>query len=148
MVGINFWYPKISKKQKKEIVLDALDKAKLIDEVRDKLGQNALTLSTGQRQRLALARALALRPKVLICDEPTSHLDVLSCARIEDFFEAARRHITILIVTHSNAQAARISQRTAYLTGDGSPPEIDDTDKIFTSPENESTQDFISGRIG
>jgi phosphate transport system ATP-binding protein len=125
----------------------ALRQAALWDEVRDKLGQNALGLSGGQQQRLCIARAVALRPEVLLLDEPTSALDPISTSRIEQLIEELKREYTILIVTHNMQQAARVSDYTAFMYL-GDLVEHDSTDTIFSNPSKQQTEDYITGRFG
>ena len=130
-----------------EIVRSSLDRAGLLDEVRDRLGEPGTSLSGGQQQRLCIARAIAVRPEVILMDEPCSALDPIATARIEELIDELRENYTIVIVTHSMQQAARVSQRTAffhlgYLVEEG------ETAKIFTNPSDERTQDYITGRFG
>jgi phosphate ABC transporter, ATP-binding protein len=125
----------------------ALRQAALWDEVKDKLGQNALGLSGGQQQRLCIARAVALRPEVLLLDEPTSALDPISTSRIEQLIEELKREYTILIVTHNMQQAARVSDYTAFMYL-GDLVEHGSTDTIFSNPSKQQTEDYITGRFG
>jgi phosphate transport system ATP-binding protein len=125
----------------------ALRHAALWDEVKDRLGESALGLSGGQQQRLCIARALAVEPEVLLMDEPASALDPIATAKIEDLVSDLRRELTIVIVTHSMQQAARISQRTAFFYM-GKLVEADDTSVIFTRPRQRQTEDYIAGRFG
>ena len=129
------------------IVEDALRKAGLWDEVKDRLRASALELSGGQQQRLCIARALAVEPEVLLMDEPASALDPISTARLEDLIEELKQRYTIVIVTHNMQQAARISDRTAFFYM-GRIVEYDRTQKIFTSPSEEQTEAYITGRFG
>lgn len=130
-----------------EIVEESLRKAALWDEVKDLLKRDATRLSGGQQQRLCIARAIALKPEVILMDEPTSALDPIATARIEDLVLQLRTAYTIIIVTHSMSQAARISDQTAFfLLGDMI--EYDSTDKIFHNPADERTEKYISGRFG
>ncbi len=129
------------------IVEDALGKAGLWDEVKDRLRASALELSGGQQQRLCIARALAVEPEVLLMDEPASALDPISTARLEDLVEELKQRYTIVIVTHNMQQAARISDRTAFFYM-GRVVEYDRTQKIFTSPGQEQTEAYITGRFG
>jgi len=119
----------------------------LWDEVKDDLHKSGTSLSGGQQQRLCIARALAVEPEVLLMDEPCSALDPIATARIEELIDELRTNYTIVIVTHSMQQAARVSQRTAmfhlgYLVEEGA------TDKMFTNPDDKRTQDYITGRFG
>ncbi|MER3546986.1 MAG: phosphate ABC transporter ATP-binding protein [Rhodanobacteraceae bacterium] len=125
----------------------ALRAAALWDEVKDKLGQNALGLSGGQQQRLCIARAVALKPDVLLLDEPTSALDPIATGRIEQLIEELKRHYTIVIVTHNMQQAARVSDMTAFMYM-GELIEFGGTEKIFTKPDKQQTEDYITGRFG
>ena len=125
----------------------ALRKAALWDEVKDSLHRNAHALSGGQQQRLCIARAIALRPDVLLLDEPTSALDPIATARIEQLIEELKSDYTLVIVTHNMQQAARVSDRTAFMYL-GELVECDATEKIFTSPANPRTEAYISGRFG
>lgn len=135
------------KKELDEIVENNLKKAALWDEVKDKLKKNALALSGGQQQRLCIARALAVSPRVLLMDEPTSALDPISTYKIEELVLELKKDYTIVIVTHSMQQAARISDKTAFFLL-GEVIEFDNTDKIFNSPTDKRTADYINGRFG
>jgi phosphate transport system ATP-binding protein len=128
-------------------VEEALRQAALWDEVKDRLQESGLGLSGGQQQRLCIARALAVRPEVLLMDEPASALDPIATAKIEDLIGELRRTLTIAIVTHSMQQAARISQRTAFFYM-GRLVEVDDTNTIFTRPSERETEDYVTGRFG
>ena len=130
-----------------DLVEASLRRAGLWDEVRDRLDQPGTSLSGGQQQRLCIARAIAVNPEVILMDEPCSALDPIATARIEELIDELRQNYTIVIVTHSMQQAARVSQRTAFfhlgiLVEDG------DTENIFTNPEDQRTQDYITGRFG
>jgi phosphate transport system ATP-binding protein len=116
-------------------------------EVKDRLDQPGTGLSGGQQQRLCIARAIAVKPKVILMDEPCSALDPIATAIIEELIDELRQNFTIVIVTHSMQQAARVSQRTAFFHL-GTLVETGATKKIFTSPEDERTQNYITGRIG
>ncbi len=130
-----------------ERVERALRHAALWDEVKDKLNESAYALSGGQQQRLVIARALAVEPEVLLFDEPTSALDPISTAKIEELAVQLKEEVTIIIVTHNMQQAARISDWTGFLML-GELIEFDRTDKIFTSPSQKLTEDYITGRFG
>ncbi|KHF37328.1 Phosphate import ATP-binding protein PstB 3 [Paenibacillus sp. P1XP2] len=130
-----------------EIVETSLRKAALWDEVKDRLKQSALSLSGGQQQRLCIARALSVKPGILLLDEPASALDPVSTAKVEELITDLKKELSIVIVTHNMQQAARISDYTAYFYL-GSLMEHDTTEKIFTNPEQQMTQDYISGRFG
>ena len=128
-------------------VEQALRSAALWDEVKDKMKQSALGLSGGQQQRLCIARGIALRPEVLLLDEPTSALDPIATGRIEQLVEELKHEYTIVIVTHNMQQAARCSDRTAFMYL-GELIEFDNTEKIFTKPGKKQTEDYITGRFG
>ena len=130
-----------------EVVEESLHQAALWDEVKDKLDNNAFMLSGGQQQRLCIARALAIRPEVLLMDEPASALDPISTAKIEDLIGELRRNYTIVIVTHNMQQAARVSDRTAFFY-EGKLIELGPTKQVFTRPEKQKTEDYITGRFG
>ena len=136
-----------NKEKLEEIVEDALRGAALWDEVRDKLTKSGLSLSGGQQQRLCIARAIAMEPEVILMDEPTSALDPIATQKIELLMEKLKKKYTIIIVTHSMQQAARISDKTAFFLM-GKVIEFGDTDKIFTNPERRETEDYITGRFG
>jgi len=130
-----------------EIVETSLRKAGLFDEVKDRLDAPGTGLSGGQQQRLCIARAIAVSPEVILMDEPCSALDPIATAKVEELIDELRQNFTIVIVTHSMQQAARVSQRTAMFHL-GNLVEDDDTDKMFTSPSDQRTQDYITGRFG
>ena len=130
-----------------EIVFTSLTRAGLLGEVRDRLGDPGTSLSGGQQQRLCIARAIAVNPEVILMDEPCSALDPIATARIEELIDELRQSYTIVIVTHSMQQAARVSQRTAFLHL-GELVEVGDTEDIFTNPRDERTQGYITGRFG
>lgn len=130
-----------------DIVEQALRRAAIWDEVKDRLKKSALGMSGGQQQRLCIARALAVEPKVLLMDEPTSALDPISTSRIEDLVTELKDRYTIIIVTHNMQQAARISDRTAFFLM-GELVECDDTERIFSRPRDKRTEDYITGRFG
>jgi phosphate transport system ATP-binding protein len=129
------------------IAEDALRRAALWDEVRDRLRHSALGLSGGQQQRLCIARALANQPEVLLLDEPASALDPIATQKIEALLYELKSQLTIVIVTHNLQQAARISDRTAFFYL-GKLVEVDTTDRIFTRPREERTDAYITGRFG
>ena len=131
-----------------ELVERALKQAALWDEVSDRLDDNALGLSGGQQQRLCIARCLAVDPDVILMDEPASALDPIATSKIEDLVEELAEDYTVVVVTHSMQQAARVSDQTAvFLTG-GELVEYDDTDKIFENPESQRVEDYITGKFG
>ena len=135
------------KAQLDEIVEKALQSAAIWDEVKDRLKKNALGMSGGQQQRLCIARALAVEPKVLLMDEPTSALDPISTSRIEDLAMELKKDYTIVIVTHNMQQAVRISDQTAFfLLGDL--VEYGNTEAMFSQPKDRRTEDYITGRFG
>ena len=129
------------------IVQRSLEKAGLWNEVRDRLEQPGTGLSGGQQQRLCIARAIAVSPEVILMDEPCSALDPIATARIEELIDELRENYTIVIVTHSMQQAARVSQRTAYFHL-GRLIEVGETSQIFTNPRHDLTEDYITGRFG
>jgi phosphate transport system ATP-binding protein len=139
-----------------EFVEQALVRAALWDEVKDKLSQSAFALSGGQQQRLCIARCLAVQPDVILMDEPCSALDPIATAKIEDLMEELKRDYTIVIVTHNMQQAARVSDMTAFITTDvrddasrvGHLVEYDKTEKLFTNPADPRTEGYITGRFG
>jgi len=130
-----------------EIVVESLKGAALFDEVKDRLDTSALSLSGGQQQRLCIARALAVKPEVLLMDEPASALDPVATAKIEDLIEELKNEYSIVIVTHSMQQAARVSDMTGFFLM-GELVEYDKTDKIFENPADQRTEDYITGRFG
>ncbi len=130
-----------------QVVVTALEKAGLLAEVKDRLDAPGTGLSGGQQQRLCIARAIAVSPEVILMDEPCSALDPIATARIEELMEELRRQYTLIIVTHSMQQAARVSQRTAFFHL-GKLIEYGDTEQIFTAPRDEKTQGYITGRFG
>src|SRR5436190_5064107 len=140
-----------------ECVEQSLRQAALWDEVKDKLHKSALSLSGGQQQRLCIARTIAVRPDVILMDEPCSALDPIATIRIEELMVELKREFTIVIVTHNMQQAARVSDRTAFFTTEvdegrgertGVLVEVDRTDRVFTSPTDPRTDDYITGRFG
>ena len=130
-----------------EIVERALRDAAIWDEVKDRLKKNALGMSGGQQQRLCIARALAVEPKVLLMDEPTSALDPISTSRIEELVMELKEKYTIVMVTHNMQQAVRVSDYTAFFLL-GELVEFGKTDNIFSQPEDKRTEDYITGRFG
>lgn len=138
---------KTDKKELELLVEKSLKSVALWDEVKDKLHQSALGLSGGQQQRLCIARAIATEPEILLMDEPTSALDPISTAKIEELMESLKEKFTILIVTHSMQQAARISDKTAFFLF-GEIIEYGDTNKMFSNPQDQRTEDYITGRFG
>jgi len=130
-----------------EAVERALRAAALWPEVKDNLWQNALTLSSGQQQRLVIARAIAIEPEILLLDEPTSALDPISTLVIEELMSTLKQHFTLILVTHNMQQAARVSDYTAFMH-QGSVVEFGLTDELFTAPRQRRTEDYITGRYG
>ncbi|MEF9919398.1 MAG: phosphate ABC transporter ATP-binding protein, partial [Eubacterium sp.] len=129
------------------IVKESLQKAALWNEVQDRLNKSALGLSGGQQQRLCIARTIAMSPEVILMDEPTSALDPIATSKVEDLMEKLKEDYTIIIVTHSMQQAARISDRTAFFLM-GEIIEYDETNKVFMNPDDKRTEDYITGRFG
>jgi phosphate transport system ATP-binding protein len=136
-----------SKAELDEIVMGSLKRAGLWEEVKDRLTDSGTSLSGGQQQRLCIARAIAVGPEVILMDEPCSALDPIATARIEELIDELRQNFTIIIVTHSMQQAARVSQRTAFFHL-GILVEEGPTETIFTTPHDRRTQDYITGRFG
>ncbi len=136
-----------NKKELDEIVEKSLTKAGLFDEVKDRLHDEAVGLSGGQQQRLCIARTIAIEPEIILMDEPCSALDPIATAKIEELIDELKGNFTIIIVTHSMQQAARVSDMAAFFNM-GRVIEYDTTDKIFTNPTNQKTQDYITGRFG
>ena len=130
-----------------EIVEKSLRGAALWDEVKDRLNKSAMGLCGGQQQRLCIARAIAMEPEVILMDEPTSALDPIATKKVEELMEQLKEKYTIVIVTHSMQQAARISDKTAFFLM-GELIEFDDTNKVFTNPQDKRTEDYITGRLG
>lgn len=130
-----------------EIVANSLQRAGLFEEVKDRLDEPGTSLSGGQQQRLCIARAIAVSPEVILMDEPCSALDPIATAKVEELIDELRRNYTIIIVTHSMQQAARVSQRTAFFHM-GTLVEEGLTTEIFTNPKDQRTQDYITGRFG
>jgi phosphate transport system ATP-binding protein len=140
-------YEKLSKRDLDARVEQSLRRAALWDEVKDKLGASGLSLSGGQQQRLCIARTVAVRPEVILFDEPCSALDPISTAKIEELINELKADYTIVIVTHNMQQAARVSDFTAFMYL-GELIEFGDTNRIFTAPTDRRTQDYITGRFG
>ena len=136
-----------SKVKLDEIVEESLRGAAIWDEVKDRLKKSALGLSGGQQQRLCIARALAVKPDVLLMDESTSALDPISTSKIEDLAAELKKDYTIIMVTHNMQQAARISDKTAFFLL-GELVEFGDTEQMFSMPKNKKTEDYITGRFG
>ncbi len=130
-----------------EEVEQALRRAAIWDEVKDRLSNSGLSLSGGQQQRVCIARALATNPEILLFDEPTSALDPIATARIEELIAELRDQVTVIIVTHNMQQAARVSDYTAFMYL-GELIEFDNTSKLFTNPTQKATEDYITGRYG
>ena len=141
-----------SKGNMDELVRSSLEQAALWDEVSDKLSESGLALSGGQQQRLCIARAIAVRPEVILMDERCSALDPIATQRIEDLIRELRNTFTIVIVTHNMQQAARVSDKTAFmLAGEeriGRLVEFSPTQELFTNPSDSRTEDYITGRFG
>ncbi|MER8369195.1 phosphate ABC transporter ATP-binding protein PstB [Mesorhizobium sp. M0166] len=140
-------YENLGKSEMDGRVEQALKRAALWSEVKDKLNASGLSLSGGQQQRLCIARTVAVKPEVILLDEPASALDPLSTAKIEELIDELQADYTIVIVTHNMQQAARVSRQTAFMYL-GELVEFDRTEKIFTSPREKRTQDYITGRFG
>ena len=136
-----------SRAEQDEIAAWALQRAALWDEVKDRLRESATALSGGQQQRLCIARALATRPRVLLLDEPTASLDPLSTQKVEELVYELRGDVTIVMVTHNMQQAARVSDRTAFMLN-GELVEVAPTSRLFTAPSDERTEAYITGRFG
>lgn len=136
-----------NKKRISEVVEKGLREAYLWDEVKDRLHTPAMNLSGGQQQRLCIARILAIEPEVIMFDEPTSGLDPISTARVEDTMRILKERYTIILVTNNVAQAARVSDRTAFLLM-GELIELNETKRLFTSPADKRTDDYITGKFG
>lgn len=140
-------YEKLSKAEMDVRVEESLTKAALWKEVKDKLNASGLSLSGGQQQRLCIARTVAIKPEVILFDEPCSALDPISTAKIEELIDDLKNDYTIAIVTHNMQQAARVSEHTAFMYL-GELIEFNATDRIFTAPKDQRTQDYITGRFG
>ena len=136
-----------NKEEMDRIVETSLKKAALWNEVKDRLDEVGTGLSGGQQQRLCIARAISVSPEVILMDEPCSALDPIATAQIEELIDDLKKEHTIVIVTHSMSQAARVSQKTGFFHL-GKLVEFGDTEKIFKNPDNQQTQDYITGRFG
>ena len=136
-----------TKSELDEIVENSLKKAALWEEVKDRLDEPGTGLSGGQQQRLCIARAISVNPEVILMDEPCSALDPIATAKIEELIDELKKTYTIVIVTHSMAQAVRVSQKTGFFHL-GKLIEVGKTEKIFKNPDNKMTQDYITGRFG
>ena len=145
------WGPSINglatKRELPALVEHSLTRAGLWDEVKDRLNESGLSLSGGQQQRLCIARALAMKPEIVLMDEPASALDPVSTARIEDLLYELKKNYTIVIVTHNMQQAARVSDYTAFMDL-GTMVEFGETDQVFTRPREKRTEDYVTGRFG
>lgn len=153
LAGVKLNNRRISRSAAEEIVEKSLRGANLWEEVKDRLDKPGLGLSGGQQQRLCIARTIAVKPDVVLMDEPCSALDPISTLAVEDLIHELKTDYTIVIVTHNMQQASRVSDRTGFfnIAGTGKPGhliEIDDTEKMFTNPSNEQTEAYISGRFG
>ena len=137
----------VAKSELPGLVEHCLQEASLWDEVKDRLSEPALNLSGGQQQRLCIARTLAVRPEVMLFDEPCSGLDPISTAKVEEALRQLKREYTIILVTNLTAQAARVSDRTAFFLS-GELIELGDTSTLFTTPADKRTEDYIAGRFG
>jgi len=140
-------YERLPKSELEDRVRHALERAALWEEVKNKLNANGLSLSGGQQQRLCIARTVAVRPEVILFDEPCSALDPISTAKIEELIDELKDDYTIAIVTHNMQQAARVSDFTAFMYL-GELVEFGETTRIFTNPDDRRTQDYITGRFG
>lgn len=153
VAGVKLNNKRMSKSDAADLVESSLRGANLWEEVKDRLDKPGSSLSGGQQQRLCIARAIAIKPDVLLMDEPCSALDPISTLAIEDLIHELKSEYTIVIVTHNMQQAARVSDRTAFfnIAGTGKPGkliEMDDTTTIFSAPAEKATEDYISGRFG
>ena len=149
--GIRLAQLPIPKSEQDDLMQDCLERAGLWNEVKDRLGAYGGSLSGGQQQRLCIARSLAVKPKVLLMDEPCSALDPGSTLRIEETISHLSSSMTIIIVTHNMQQAARVSDYTAFFLSDGGPGELVEvgpTSQIFTKPRDQRTENYVSGRFG
>ncbi len=153
LAGVKLNNRRMSRRDADELVESSLHGTNLWNEVKDRLDRPGSSLSGGQQQRLCIARAIAVKPQVLLMDEPCSALDPISTLAIEDLIADLKDQYTIVIVTHNMQQAARVSDRTAFfnIAGTGKPGrliEMDDTATMFSSPSEQATEDYISGRFG
>jgi phosphate transport system ATP-binding protein len=153
LAGVKLNNKRLPRAETEELVESSLTGANLWNEVKDRLAKPGSSLSGGQQQRLCIARAIAVRPQVLLMDEPCSALDPMSTLAIEDLMQELKRQYTIVIVTHNMQQAARVSEMTAFFTiaGPGAPGrliEMDTTAAIFSAPRHKATEDYVSGRFG
>jgi phosphate transport system ATP-binding protein len=153
VAGVKLNSKRMSKSDAEDLVESSLRGANLWDEVKDRLEKPGSSLSGGQQQRLCIARAIAIKPDVLLMDEPCSALDPISTLAIEDLIQELKVNYTIVIVTHNMQQAARVSEKTAFfnIAGSGKPGkliEMNDTTTIFSVPSERATEDYISGRFG
>ncbi|MFS0787348.1 phosphate ABC transporter ATP-binding protein PstB [Shouchella sp. 1P09AA] len=137
----------VPKKEWKGIVEESLTKAALWEEVKDRLHESALDLSGGQQQRLCIARTLALKPEVILLDEPASALDPIATAKVEELMIELKKQYTVVVVTHNMQQASRVSDRTAFFYN-GELIETNSTEKLFSNPDHKQTEAYISGRFG
>jgi len=137
----------VNRDEMNDIVLSSLERAGLLDEVRDRLDESGTSLSGGQQQRLCIARAIAVQPDIILMDEPCSALDPIATARVEELISELKSQYTIVIVTHSMQQARRLSDKTAYFHL-GQLVEHGDTERVFEEPQDERTRDYVLGRIG
>ncbi|WP_422115533.1 phosphate ABC transporter ATP-binding protein PstB [Brachybacterium sp. UNK5269] len=153
LAGVKLNNRRIAKSDAEELTERALRGANLWEEVKDRLDKPGMGLSGGQQQRLCIARTIAVKPDVVLMDEPCSALDPISTLAIEDLIHELKEEYTIVIVTHNMQQASRVSDRTGFfnIVGTGKPGrliEVDDTERMFTNPTNKQTEDYISGRFG
>jgi len=153
LAGYRLSNKRVGKEEAAELVEASLQGANLWEEVKDRLDKPGSSLSGGQQQRLCIARAIAIRPDVLLMDEPCSALDPISTLAIEDLIQELKENYTIVIVTHNMQQAARVADRTAFfnIAGTGKPGrliEMNDTRTMFSTPSEKATEDYISGRFG
>ncbi|WP_156982027.1 phosphate ABC transporter ATP-binding protein PstB [Boudabousia tangfeifanii] len=153
LAGVKLNQRRLPKSEQEELVEKSLRGANLWNEVKDRLGEPGSALSGGQQQRLCIARTIAVKPEIILMDEPCSALDPISTLAVEDLMQELKSDYTIVIVTHNMQQAARVSDRTGFfnLEAQGKPGqlvEIDDTEKIFSKPSQQATEDYISGRFG
>ena len=137
----------LDKTDLEEVVVNSLKRAAIFDEVKDRLHESGTSLSGGQQQRLCIARAISVNPEIILMDEPCSALDPIATAKIEDLMGELSKDFTIVIVTHSMQQAARVSKKTGFFHM-GYLIEVGPTEVIFSNPENQKTQDYITGRFG